>query len=81
MTRRAAVLGIVEKRPKKGPGKKALKVLEKAPKTAMATADARPDATAPRSAMADNGETPRLCAFYRDGDRIGPVRMSDLSHA
>lgn len=78
MSRRAVVLGIVEKRPKKGPGKKALKALEKAPETAMAKADARPDATAPRSAMADNGDAPRLSAFYRDGDLIGPVRMSEM---
>lgn len=81
MARRAAVMGIVEKRPKKGPAKKALKALETAP--TKARADAEPGLAAPRPAHPDTrvsgtGETPRLCAFYRDGDRIGPVRMSDM---
>lgn len=78
MARRAAVLGIVEKRPKKGPAKKALKALETAPATAKAKADSGPGVAAPPPAHADTRETPRLCAFYRDGDRIGPVRMSDM---
>ena len=72
MMRRAAVLGIVEKRPKKGPARKALEAPEKAP----AKAEARPRAGAPRPAS--SGETPRLCALYRNGDRIGRVRMSDM---
>ena len=50
MDRRAAVLGIAEKLPKKGPAKKALKAT-------------------------------RPAALYRDGDRIGPVALSDVTPA
>ena len=71
--RRAAVMGIIEKRPKKGPARKAWKALEKAP----ADAPAQPEAGT-LCASSQARETPRLCACYRDGDRIGPVRLSEL---
>lgn len=74
MSRRAAVLGIVEKRPKSGPAKKALRAMEAAPDMAAAHAARmhRPDARAPCNPQ-------KRCAFYRNGDSIGPVRMSDLT--
>lgn len=63
MARRMAVLGIVEKRPKKGAAKRALAALE---------------AGSP-SDHADQPQTrARACALYRDGNTIGRVRMSDL---
>lgn len=74
MARRAAVLGIVEKRPKKGPAKRALKSLERAA--------GRPFAEAPvaeaRVAETSGAEGARPCAIYREGDSIGPVRVSEM---
>lgn len=60
-----------------------LQVLGSAPPTAGV--GPRPAVAAPGPALAEThvsgtGEAPRPCAFYRDGDRIGPVRVSDLSH-
>ncbi len=62
MARRAAVLGIAEKLPKKGKAKAALKRQPaRAPVSAPVSAAPRP----PRAAM-----------LYRDGVQIGPVALS-----
>lgn len=67
MARRAAVLGIVEKRPKKGAGKRALKALKKT----------LPGAQAPRpDDPGRSGDRAQVCALYRDGDDIGLVSLS-----
>lgn len=67
MARRAAVLGIVEKRPKKGPAKRALKSLEQA---VLKEAPGAPGAPCPAV------DRPQTHAFYRDGDVIGRVPLS-----
>ncbi len=78
MARRAAVLGIAEKLPKKGKAKAALK--RQARVVPVAALDTLPALKPVRTPVAARPQPPRKAMLYRDGAQIGPVALSALAH-
>lgn len=79
MARRAAVLGIAEKLPKKGKAKAALKRQPRVvPVAALNTLEARKPVRRP---VTTRPQPPRAAMLYRDGAQIGPVTLSALLHS